>query len=279
MLDYSAKQGLSLGETARRYEATLLAQSQEVVDEEMRRRWTLMQAAVQQGLSKDSPRMQMLEPSARGLFQAAEEGRLPVGGIHARAAARALAVMQINSASGVVIAAPTGGSAGIVPATICSLAEQKDWGEDVVLRGLWAAGGIGLIVGNRATFTASMGGCQVEVTAAGAMAAAAVVEMAGGSPQQACDAAAVFFQNQMGLVCDPVQGVVEIPCHTRNAAAASSAIICAELVLGGFVNHLPLDETVDAMYQVGQIITREVQCSAERGCSACPSAKALTRRQ
>ena len=277
MMAYANKQGLSLGPAARRYEAMLLGLSEEQVDEEMRRRWGIMLASMEQGFRDDLPTMQLLQPTAQRLLHAHAQGTLPVGGTHALAAARAMAVMQSNSSSGVVVAAPTGGAAGIVPAVLATLAESQGWDEERVLRGLWAAGGAGLIVANRATFTASVGGCQVEVTAAGAMAAAGVVEMAGGSPQQACDAAAIMFQNQMGLVCDPVQGVVEIPCHTRNAATASSAYICAELALAGYVNHIPLDEVVDAMYAVGRIITREVQCTAERGCSACPSAKAMPR--
>ena len=115
-----------------------------------------------------------------------------------------------------------------------------------------------------------MAGCQVEIGAAGAMAAAAVVDAAGGRPGQAADAAAIAFQNTMGSVCDLVQGMVEIPCHTRNAAAASSAFVCADLVMGGYDNPIPLDETIDAVYAVGRMMPAELRCTARGGLAISP---------
>ena len=141
---------------------------------------------------------------------------------------------------------------------------------------LLAAGAIGVIVANRATFAAEVAGCQVEIAAAGAMAAAAVVDASGGTAAEAADAAAISFQNTMGLVCDPVQGMVEIPCHTRNAVAASSAFLCADLILGGYANAIPLDETIDAVYAVGQMLPRELKCTALGGLSIAPSALSMS---
>jgi L-serine dehydratase len=117
----------------------------------------------------------------------------------------------------------------------------------------------------------------VEIGVAGAMAAAAVVEAVGGTARQAADAAAVSLQNTMGSVCDPVQGTCEIPCHTRNAVAASSAFTCADLVLGGYKNHIPLDETIDASYAVGKALPRELRCTAAGGLAVTPSALSLPR--
>ena len=130
----------------------------------------------------------------------------------------------------------------------------------------------------RATFAAEVAGCQVEIGAAGAMAAAAVVEMAGGTARQARDAAAIAFQNTMGSVCDLVQGMVEIPCHTRNAAGAASAFVCADLVMGGYENPIGLDETVDAVYDVGRMMPAELRCTARGGLAVTPSALKLHRR-
>jgi L-serine dehydratase len=144
---------------------------------------------------------------------------------------------------------------------------------------LLAAAAIGLAVAQRATFAAEVAGCQVEIGAAGAMAAAAVVEVAGGTPRQATDAAAIAFQNSMGSVCDLVQGIVEIPCHTRNAVAASSAFVVADLVLGGYRNPIPLDETIDAVYAVGQMLPTELRCTALGGLALAPSARAIPRRE
>jgi L-serine dehydratase len=133
-------------------------------------------------------------------------------------------------------------------------------------------------VARRATFAAEVAGCQVEIGAAGAMAAAAVVEAAGGSAAQAADAAAVALQNTMGSVCDLVQGLCEIPCHTRNAVAASSAFVCADLILGGYVNPIPLDETIDASFASGRMLPSELRCTAKGGLATTPSAQALIKK-
>jgi L-serine dehydratase len=187
--------------------------------------------------------------------------------------------MHVNSGMGVVCAAPTGGSAGTLPAAVVTLVEEKGLSREGAVLALLAAGAVGVIVANRATFAAEVAGCQVEIGAAGAMAAAAVVEAAGGSAEQAADAAAIAFQNTMGSVCDLVQGIVEIPCHTRNAVAASSAFVCADLVLGGYANPIPLDETIDAVFAVGKMLPPELRCTALGGLAATPSARALRRRQ
>ena len=141
--------------------------------------------------------------------------------------------------------------------------------------GLFAAGAVGVIVAQRATFAAEVAGCQVEIGAAGAMAAAAVVDAMGGSAAQACSAAAISFQNTMGSVCDLVQGMVEIPCHTRNAVAAANAFLVADLVLGGYRNPVPLDETIDAVFDVGRMMPSELRCTSGGGLAMAPSARAL----
>lgn len=192
-------------------------------------------------------------------------------------AARALAAMHVNSGMGVVCAAPTGGSAGVLPAVLVTLVEEKGLDADRAALALLAAGAVGVVVANRATFAAEVAGCQVEIGAAGAMAAAAVVDAAGGTAAQAADAAAIAFQNTMGSVCDLVQGIVEIPCHTRNAVAASGAFVCADLVLGGYRNGVPLDETIDAVLAVGRMLPGELRCTAQGGLAAAPSARAMKR--
>jgi L-serine dehydratase len=188
-----------------------------------------------------------------------------------------MAVMHVNGGMGVVCAAPTGGAAGTLPGVIVTLLEEKGISREDAILALLAAGAVGVIVANRATFAAEVAGCQVEIGAAGAMAAAAVVDAFGGSAQQAADAAAIAFQNTMGSVCDLVQGIVEIPCHTRNAAAASNAFLCADLVMGGYTNPIDLDETIDAVYSVGKMLPSELRCTALGGLAVTPSA--LTLRQ
>ncbi len=269
--------GRSLGQAALAYESTLLGLSEGKVMAEALRRYGVMRDAVRTGLGKDLAPMQLLQPSARQIFEAESAGRTYTGGLHTRAAARAMAVMHVNGGSGVVCAAPTAGSAGTLPAVLVTLAEEQGLDEAQIGMALLAAAGVGLVVANRATFAAEIAGCQVEIGAAGAMAAAAVVEAAGGSARQACDAAAIAFQNTMGSVCDLVQGIVEIPCHTRNAVAASSAFVCADLILGGYQNPISLDETVDAVYAVGKMLPCELKVTALGGLALAPSAQALPR--
>jgi L-serine dehydratase len=175
--------------------------------------------------------------------------------------------------------APTGGSAGVLPGVLATLMEERGLERDQATFAALAAGAIGVIVGTRATFAAEVAGCQVEIGAAGAMAAAAVVEAGGGTPRQAADAAAIAFQNTMGSVCDLVQGMVEIPCHTRNAVAASSAFVCADLAMGGYLNLIPLDETIDAVLAVGRMLPSELRVTSRGGLAVTPSALKLHRRQ
>jgi L-serine dehydratase len=275
---------ISLGRLALAHEASLLAMSEADVIAEMLRRLDVMSAAVADGLGEADTPMQLLEPSARRVFEAEAAGRVAIGGLHTRAAARALAAMHVNSRMGVVCAAPTGGSAGVLPGVIVTLMEEAGLKScstsdpSPAALALFAAGAIGVVVAERATFAAEVAGCQVEIGAAGAMAAAAVVEAAGGTAKQAADAAAIAFQNTMGSVCDLVQGIVEIPCHTRNAAAASNAFVCADLVLGGYGNPIPLDETVDAVFAVGRMLPAELRCTARGGLAVTPSAVAMKRR-
>ncbi len=267
----------SLGQIALAYESALLGLPESDILAEMARRFEVMRAAVRRGLDENLPPMQLLQPSARRVMQAEGSGQVAIGGIHTRAAARALAVMHVNGGAGLVCAAPTAGSAGVIPGVVVTLAEERALSQEQAALALLAASAVGVIVATRATFAAEVAGCQVEIGASGAMAAAAVVEAAGGSARQAADAAAIAFQNTMGSVCDPVQGIVEIPCHTRNAVAAASAFVCADLILGGYANPIPLDETIDAVYAVGRLLPRELKCTARGGLSLAPSALATPR--
>lgn len=269
--------GETLGEAALAYECELLGISRSEAMEEMWRRYMIMKTSCGRALSGEftSP-MQLLSPTAGAIF-AKGRGNAPYYGMHTRAAARAMAIMHANGAMEVVVAAPTGGSAGALPGAVITLDEDLGLPRERICLALFAAGGIGVIFDNRATFAAEVAGCQVEIGAGGAMAAAACVEAAGGTARKALDAAAISLQNTMGLVCDPVQGVVEIPCHTRNAIAAASAFVNADLVLGGYENPVPLDETIDASFAVGKSLSPDLRCTALGGLAACPSALAMTR--
>jgi L-serine dehydratase len=279
MLTAAEDRGCSLGEIALAYEAELLGMTEDETLDEMLGRFRVMEASVAAGLDNARSDMLLLEPTAASVFEAEREGSLAIGGIHARAAARAMAVMHCCNSRGVVCAAPTGGSAGTVPGVVISLAEERELSLRRTALALFAASAIGLVVARRATFAAELAGCQVEIGVAGAMAAAAVVDGVGGRARQAVDAAAISLQNTIGMPCDPVAGACEIPCHTRNAVAASSAFTCADLILGGYANPIPLDEAIDASFEVGKALPSELRCTAKGGCAVTPSALELPRRR
>lgn len=277
MISFAESGGLSLGETALKYEAELLGMSEDKLNLEMRKRLRVMIKAVRLGLSAKSPRMSLLQNKAGGIMKAEKAGKLAAGGLHTRAAARAMAAMEVNSGRGIVCAAPTGGSAGVIPGVAATMLEDMNIAEKDVIRSMWAAGAVGWVLASRGTFAAEACGCQVEIGAAGAMAAAAVAEMAGGSARQASDAAAITFQNAMGMVCDLVQTAVEIPCHTRNAAFASQAFVNADLILGGYYNAIHLDDTVDAVMDTGRRMPAELRCTSLGGIAVTPCALRMTK--
>ena len=275
MVRLAEERGWSLGRVALAHEAQLLGMTEAAVIAEMLRRYDIMSQSVERGLDPNFSGLQLLPTCAGAIFKAEAEGRLSVRSLHTRAAARALAVMHVDGAMGVVCAAPTGGSAGVIPGTLLTLAEERALTREQIALALLAAGAVGMILAIRGTFAAEVAGCQVEIGASGAMAAAAVVDAVGGSAQQACDAAAIGFQNTMGTVCDLLHGTVEIPCHTRNGAAAATAFVNADLVLGGYTNFIPLDETIDAVYAVGLAMPSELRCTSKGGLAVTPSAQAL----
>lgn len=275
ILQIAAERSGSLGHVALAHESQLLGLSKREVISEMLRRYAIMKRSVECGLAPDFAGLQLLPGCAGSIFQAEAEGRLSVRSLHTRAAARALAVMHVDGSMGVVCAAPTGGSAGVIPGTLVTLAEERNLSHEQIALALLAAGAVGVVLAVRGTFAAEVAGCQVEIGASGAMASAAVIDAVGGSARQACDAAAIAFQNTMGTVCDLLHGTVEIPCHTRNGAAAASAFVNADLVLGGYTNFIPLDETIDAVLAVGRAMPSELRCTSKGGLAVTPSARAL----
>lgn len=279
MLFLAERRNVSLGALALAYESALLELPEPDVRGEVQRRYRLMRDSVAEGLRDQPQRMKLLQPSAPAIFRAEQDGRLPIGGLHTRAVARALGVMHRNAASGVVCAAPTGGASGVLPGVLVTLAEEKGWTEEQCVMGLLAGSAVGVIIGRYASFSGSVAGCQVEVGSASAMAAAAIVEGAGGSPRQVVDAASVAIQNLMGLICDPVQGYVEIPCTVRNGIGVSNAMICADMVMGGYANPIPLGQTIDAMYRVGCAMPLEMRGRGGGGLTGTPAARSMQRLQ
>lgn len=277
LIQHATVAGESLATMARRSEARLLGRPESELDELIWKRYEIMRSSVEQGMRDDQVNLPLTAPSAARIADSDQRGVLPLGGILTRVGARALAAMHVCNSKGVICAAPTGGSAGTIPGVLVTMEQEQGRTREQLTRAMWTAGFIGAVVARRATFAAEIAGCQVEIGVAGAMAAAAVVEVAGGSPGQAGDAAAVSLQNTMGTVCDSVGGGCEIPCQSRNAVAAANAFLCADMVVGGFPNPIPLDETIDASYEVGKQLPSSLRCTAGGGLAVTPSAQELVR--
>ncbi|RKD29147.1 L-serine ammonia-lyase, iron-sulfur-dependent, subunit alpha [Thermohalobacter berrensis] len=192
-----------------------------------------------------------------------------------KAMARALSCSEINAAMGKIIAAPTAGSCGILPASIITSAEVLNLDENAMINALFTAAGIGQIIAKNATLSGAEGGCQAECGSASAMAAAAIVEMAGGTPEMSLNAAAIALKNILGLVCDPIAGLVEAPCAKRNASGTVNAMLAADLALAGVKSIIPFDEVVEAMYNVGKSLPHELRETALGGVAATKSGKEI----
>lgn len=199
-------------------------------------------------------------------------GKNICGPVLGRAVTYAMAVMEVNTSMGLIVAAPTAGSSGIVPGLLLALQEEYDLTDDAVLDALFNAAAIGYLAMRNATVAGAVGGCQAEVGVASAMAASAAVELMGGTPVQCTYAASTAIMNLLGLVCDPVGGLVECPCQSRNAVGTANALTCAELALSGIVQIIPLDEMMATMYAVGRGLPRELRETALGGCAVTPSA-------
>lgn len=198
-------------------------------------------------------------------------GKEDVFGLMGLATSYALAVAESNACMGRIVAAPTAGSCGILPGVLLALAEYKGLSDDALVRGLLTAAAIGRAIALGATLAGAEGGCQAECGSAAAMAAAAACELLGGSAAQAADAAAFSLMNLMGLVCDPVGGLVEIPCVYRNVGGVSIALSSAQMALSGVVCPIPCDEVIGAMKDVGDSMPPSLRETGEGGCAACPS--------
>lgn len=205
-------------------------------------------------------------------------GKTLTGDLIISAMAKALSTSEVNASMGRIVAAPTAGASGIVPSALLSAGQKLDLTDDDLLMGLFTSAGIGEIIAKNATVSGAEGGCQAECGSAAAMAAAAIVEMAGGTPEASFNAAAFALVNIMGLVCDPIGGLVEYPCALRNASGVVNALISADLALSGVKSLVPFDEVVEAMYKVGKLLPESLRETALGGVATTPTGENLRRR-
>lgn len=209
---------------------------------------------------------------SKKLFLHQASGKGICGELLEKAITYAMATLETNASMGVIVASPTAGSAGIVPGLLLALQETYDLSDEQIKQGLYNASAIGYLAMRNATVAGAVGGCQAEVGIASAMAASATVELMGGSPEQSLAAASTVLMNMLGLVCDPVGGLVEYPCQNRNAAGVANATIAAEIALSGVRQLIPFDEMLEAVYTVGKRLPAELRETALGGCATTPSA-------
>ena len=262
-----------ISEVMRRRECELGETTRDQVDHRMAKVLEIMRASAALPLKKPSKSMGgLIGGESKKLYDHAARGKAICGDILQRAMTYAMGVAEVNASMGLIVAAPTAGSAGIVPGLLLALQDCYKISDDRLVDALFNAGAVGYLAMRNATVAGAVGGCQAEVGVAAAMAASATVELMGGTPEQCMDAGSTVLMNLLGLVCDPVGGLVEYPCQNRNAAGVANALIAAELSLSGVKQLIPFDEMLETMYAVGRRIPLELRETALGGCAATPSA-------
>lgn len=233
----------------------------------------IMKDATKEAINQPSQSMGgLIGGESRKLSDLQSSGKNIAGNLISKAIAYSMGVLEVNASMGLIVAAPTAGSSGVIPGVLLALQEEYDFTDDQIIDALFTCSAIGYLAMLNATVAGAVGGCQAEIGVAAAMAAAAVVELMGGTPEQCTDAASTVLMNMLGLVCDPVGGLVEYPCQNRNASGASNAIVAAEISLAGIHQLIPLDEMMDIMYTVGKKLPAELRETALGGCALSPSA-------
>jgi len=276
LIDQANRRQVSIARIVLENEMAFSEKTEEEVYELLDRHYEVMVASAQRALQEP-------QDMVGGLIsgQAARQysyKRALCGDYLNKVMALALSVSEVNAAMGLVCAAPTGGASGILPAVLLATGEKLGSSRRQLLDALLVASGVGAVITKNATVSGAEGGCQAECGAAGAMGAAAIVFLAGGSPEACANAVAIALMNCMGLICDPVAGMVQLPCSYRNASQAVNAVISADLALAGQKSVIPADEVIEAMYRVGRMLPTELRETALGGIAASKTAKEITRK-
>ncbi|AWI06055.1 L-serine ammonia-lyase, iron-sulfur-dependent, subunit alpha [Clostridium drakei] len=265
ILKYAENENKDLFEAAVFYECTRGNITKEEAIYKMTYILKIMKESIKKGLYGNAKMPYILQHQAHLVKKAEAEGRLINIGVLNKIIYYSMSCMETSSSMGVITAAPTAGSCGIIPGTLISICEEIDLDDESCIKALFCSGLIGALIASHATFAAETCGCQAECGSASCMAAAGIVYLAGGTIQQSITAASIALQNVLGLVCDPVAGLAEIPCMTRNIMAASNAVSCANMALAGVKEVIPLDEVINSMYSVGKMLPRELRCTCLGG--------------
>ncbi len=275
LVEIANHEKIQLSEVMIRQEMDVNDRTKEDVMSQMEKNLQVMEDAVEEGLKGVSSHSGLTGGDAVLLQKYITEQDPLSGTLLLDAVSKAVATNEVNAAMGTICATPTAGSAGCVPGTLFAVKNKLNPTREQMIRFLFTSGAFGYVVANNAFISGAAGGCQAEVGSASAMASAAIVEMAGGTPQQSSEAFAITLKNMLGLVCDPVAGLVEVPCVKRNAAGASNAIVSADMALAGVTSRIPCDEVIGAMYRIGKTMPSALRETAEGGLAATPTGRAL----
>ncbi len=272
LIDSATEQKIRLSDLILADQAMAMECDKAAVLKRMDQQLSVMEASAQEGRKKGVRSSSGLAGgNAYRMEQYIKKKGALSGDFCSRAITTAIAVAEYNAAMGRIVAAPTAGSCGILPAAVLTMMEQKGCSREDACMALITAGGVGMVIANVASIAGATGGCQAECGSAAAMAAAALVELNGGSPEMAGHAMAISIKNQLGLVCDPVAGLVEVPCIKRNAGSIMCAIMASDLALAGIKSVIPIDEVLQAMNEVGSTLPCALRETAQGGLATTPT--------
>lgn len=275
MLEVAKEKNLKLWEAAALYESMRGNMTKDEVFEKMKDIVKIMMGSVKEGLAGTEYENRILGPQSHLIEEACQTGKLIPGDVLNSVIASITAIMEVKSSMGAFVAAPTAGSCGGLPGTVIGAGMQMQKNVDDMTKAMLSAGMIGILIAEHATFAGEVGGCQAECGSGSGMAAAGLIELMGGDIIKATDAASMALQAVLGLACDPVGSRVEVPCLGKNVLAGSNALSCANMTLAGFDKVVPLDETIQAMNQVGNMIPVELRCTELAGLSICKTSKRI----
>ncbi|MBQ4518757.1 MAG: L-serine ammonia-lyase, iron-sulfur-dependent, subunit alpha [Clostridia bacterium] len=269
------KQGKTISALTLELQAASMKTTQEALTQKMHETLLIMRQSAENGMLETASPSGLSGGVAKKMAES-QAGLL--GDVAQKAVTYALAIAEHNACMGKIIAAPTAGSCGILPGILLALGECKDLSDDELVRGLFNAGAVGMVIAQNASLSGAQGGCAAECGSAGAMAACAVTELLGGTPTQCAHACAIAIKAIMGLVCDPVAGLVEVPCVKRNATGAAIALTAAEMALAGIESALPADQVIGAMKSVGCMMHESLRETSQGGLAATKTAREIEKR-
>ncbi len=275
LVEQANKQKKKISEIMIEQEINITGRSREEILALMEQNLDVMEKAVERGLTGVQSHSGLTGGDAVLVQKYLEQGTFLAGDMILDAVSKAMATNEVNAAMGTICATPTAGSAGVVPGTLFALKNKLNPTREQMLAYLFTAGAFGFVIANNASISGAAGGCQAEVGSAAGMAAAAIVEMRDGTPNQCAEAMAITLKNMLGLVCDPVAGLVEVPCVKRNAMGAANAIVAADMALAGITSRIPCDEVIGAMYKIGQSMPTALKETGQGGLAATPTGRRL----